>query len=60
MKELAEFVRALVRPAVTFGLVGAATYAILQAIVVPDWYQVMAGMALAYWFADRSQRKAPQ
>lgn len=58
MKDLAEFIRSLVRPVVTFGLVGAGTYAVLQVIAVPDWYQTLIAMALGFWFGDRSQRKA--
>lgn len=59
MKETAEFIRSLVRPIVTFGLVGAATYAVLQVVSVPEWYQTLVAMAMGFWFADRSQRKAP-
>ncbi len=58
MKELAEFVRAMVRPVVTFALVGAAIYFLAQTIDVPEWMRSIIAVVIGFWFGSRAPVKA--
>lgn len=53
-----DFIRGIVRPTLTWG-----GFTVLSAVVgyqalwlkqpVPDWYQIMVGMMIAFWFQSR-------
>ena len=49
-----DLVRGLVRPIVTLALVLTVSFMVLQALSVPDWYQQMVGMVIAFWFGQRT------
>ena len=53
-----EFIRGIVRPALALSGFGSLVYAMLQGINVPDWYQVMVGGIVGYWFASRGNKPA--
>lgn len=57
MKELAEFVRTMVRPVVTFALVGAAIYFLAQTIDVPEWMRSIIAVVIGFWFGSRAPMK---
>ena len=54
MAKVTEFIRSLVRPLSTVGLLAVASFMILRAATVPDWYQTLVVSALAYWFGSRT------
>ncbi len=53
-----EFVRAVVRPILTVGSVGAAIAMVFLGIPLPQWLETMIGMMVAWWFADRTRGKS--
>ena len=63
MKDLAEFIRALVRPVVTFALVGAAIWFVWQSMPalkdVPQWFQALVLLSVGYWFGSRTGKPTP-
>ena len=46
-------IRGLVRPLVTIAGFGTLIAMIILKVQVPDWFQVMVGMMISYWFASR-------
>ena len=54
-----EFIRGMVRPTLTWvGFVALTVVILFRAFLldhdIPDWYQVMVGMMVAYWFGQRN------
>lgn len=54
MKETINFIRAVVRPSLTWiGFIVTAGL-VIKGVTVPDWWIAMISMMLAFWFASRS------
>ena len=49
-----EIFRALVRPAVTIMFAAAIVHLVTQGITPPVWFLSMAGVAIAWYFRDRT------
>ena len=52
-----DFIRGVVRPVITLGLVGAGMAMIFTNASVPDWYIAILGTAMTFWFVDRGTKK---
>ena len=57
MKDILEFMRGVVRPAVTLGAVAATVAMLFIGLDIPDWWQVMLASIVAFWFAQRTAKK---
>lgn len=54
-----EFIRGMVRPTLTWvGFIALTAVVAYRAFIleldIPDWYQIMVGMMVAYWFGQRT------
>jgi hypothetical protein len=53
LKALAEFSRAMVRPSVTWGLVGVVAYLAFQGRIETETFLPLVALVTGYWFASR-------
>ena len=54
--ETLDFIRGVVRPVVTMGLVGAATAAVFVGRLDAEWLAGAASMAAGFWFQARNDK----
>lgn len=50
---MTNFIRAMVRPVITVGLILGAIAMLLADKVPPEWYVTATTMAMAFWFGGR-------
>ena len=58
MKDALYFIRGLVRPVVTLGLVGAAVAAVFIGKLEPEWLAGSASLIVGFWFHERANRES--
>lgn len=58
MSEILDFVRGLVRPVVTVGLVSAAVAAVFTGRLDAEWLAGAGSVVLGFWFVSRENGKA--
>lgn len=52
-----DFIRGIVRPTVTWMSVGAVILMLFTGIQVPEWFQLMTGVIVGFWFGQRDRER---
>jgi len=53
---MVEQIKALVRPVVTFGIVGTVIYGFVTKLISPDVFLPLATLVIGFWFASREKK----